>query len=357
MGTFLSEMPVGYANEVIDENAKRQASKLDGELGGLPVVFSTPETGFAAGGVLIYVPPKLFNRADPVITGVMYTEQNQFLWAIGTRQTVSKSGLALVGYAEVLDYPLRFFGVGADTREENAMIVGEKRHLVQAGVLLPPKFGWQLGINYKYRNDQFTVDDQKKSNLDFTQFRGSEGGVQKGIGFSLVKETTDNVFYPNRGVNIQIGYWDYREDFGTAFPYTYLFVDARSYYKLSKRWISANRVVWRNYRGGVTFYEIPKLGGHDLLRGYFKGRYRDRQLLIAETEARYRLSKSFAAVAFAGLGAVAHETSAFSAKEVLPSYGGGLRYQITPKQKINLRVDIGVGKGDPQFYLYVLEAF
>jgi hypothetical protein len=42
-----------------------------------------------------------------------------------------------------------------------------------------------------------------------------------------------------------------------------------------------------------------------------------------------------------------------------PSYGTGVRYQISPKQKINVRLDVGWGEdqGGPQIYLYVMEAW
>ena len=57
--------------------------------------------------------------------------------------------------------------------------------------------------------------------------------------------------------------------------------------------------------GGQTpFYRLPALGGQNMLRGYYEGRYRDELYLASQVEYRTRLWRRIGAVAFAALGDV-----------------------------------------------------
>ncbi|MDQ3231672.1 MAG: hypothetical protein M3Q07_07615, partial [Pseudobdellovibrionaceae bacterium] len=60
-----------------------------------------------------------------------------------------------------------------------------------------------------------------------------------------------------------------------------------------------------------------------------------------------------------GVGSVAHDWHEMTDSALKSSYGTGVRYQISPKQKINVRLDVGWGhdQGGPQIYLYVMEAW
>jgi hypothetical protein len=62
-------------------------------------------------------------------------------------------------------------------------------------------------------------------------------------------------------------------------------------------------------------------------------------------------------VAFAGAGQVAPEIGALSLRDLLPTYGFGLRYQFDTREKIDLRVDVGFGKNTTGVYFNVQQAF
>jgi len=102
------------------------------------------------------------------------------------------------------------------------------------------------------------------------------------------------------------------------------------------------------------------LGSESLMRGYCYGRYRYKKCMAAQAEYRFLplpFSKRIGAAAFVAAGAVAPSFKAFSARDLLPSGGVGIRYLVFPKKDIFLRFDVGFTKEGPAFYIYSGEAF
>lgn len=95
-----------------------------------------------------------------------------------------------------------------------------------------------------------------------------------------------------------------------------------------------------------------------IMRGYYDGRYTDKNLLAFQAEYRFHLIGRFGMVVFSGVGRVGHTSNdVFSMKHLKPSLGTGLRYAIDKKEKLNLRLDFGVGDRSDGFYFNIIEAF
>jgi hypothetical protein len=93
------------------------------------------------------------------------------------------------------------------------------------------------------------------------------------------------------------------------------------------------------------------------MRGLYEGRYRDKNVIAAQLEYRLPMWRRFGAVAFAGLGEVAPKIGNFELKSFKHTAGLGLRYQLVPAEKINLRMDFGWSKDSSGFYVALTEAF
>jgi len=76
-------------------------------------------------------------------------------------------------------------------------------------------------------------------------------------------------------------------------------------------------------------------------------------------QAEYRLyiNKMIGLVAFVAFGEVAPTIAAYSVQGLKPSYGGGLRIRIDNREKLNMRLDYGVGLHTSNFYITIAEAF
>ncbi|GIU50071.1 membrane protein [Shewanella sairae] len=106
--------------------------------------------------------------------------------------------------------------------------------------------------------------------------------------------------------------------------------------------------------GDVPWNMLPDLGGSGAMRGYIKGRYRDKQMMMGQVEYRLPIFQRYGMVFWGGVGSVASKMSDLN-EELLTSYGTGFRFKI--KDNINLRLDIGVGENETNFYLNVNEVF
>ncbi|WP_281212644.1 BamA/TamA family outer membrane protein [Shewanella insulae] len=106
--------------------------------------------------------------------------------------------------------------------------------------------------------------------------------------------------------------------------------------------------------GDVPWNMLPDLGGSSAMRGYIKGRYRDKQMMMGQVEYRLPIFQRYGMVFWGGVGSVADTVSELN-EELLTTYGTGFRFKL--KDKINLRLDIGVGENETNFYLNVNEVF
>jgi hypothetical protein len=91
--------------------------------------------------------------------------------------------------------------------------------------------------------------------------------------------------------------------------------------------------------GWVPFYLQPSLGGHNTMRGYTDYRFHDRNLLVANLEARFAIFTHLDAAVFADAGNVAARVSDLNLDK--RSYGVGWR--VHSRQSTFARLDIAHG--------------
>ena len=129
---------------------------------------------------------------------------------------------------------------------------------------------------------------------------GYQGGDLFGAGINLVWDRRDNLFYPTSGHYQFIKFIVYTEP--SDYTFTTFELDVRHYKKLFKNQVLATNLYLKNVSGNAPFYELPALGGHQRMRGYFQGRYRDKNYVTLQTEYRQYFWKRFGFVAFGGIG-------------------------------------------------------
>ncbi len=354
-------VPKAWAQFPTDDQ-KRTAGEeaITSDMGGMPLLFRTPETGMAIGGVLLYTSGLDRKRASPIISGLMYTEKKQILWGVGARQILNGEDSSIYAYSEIAKFPQTFFGTGRATKRDEATAYEEERQNLEFGgdrELIPHL---SVGSGLILRNDKFkSLESAGQGLLGWNRYHGEGGGPQRGAQVYLLWESTNDNYFPSEGLKVQLFSQHYFKQWGSRYPFSGQKLDARYYHVLAPDWIQAHQFFVQNLNGDPPFYQLAQMGGNDLLRGYYKGRYRDRKMMIIQTEARYRFSKYWNLALFGGWGNVSNVWSEFSDDAMKPSYGTGVRYQISPKQKINVRLDVGWGEdqGGPQIYLYVMEAW
>jgi outer membrane protein assembly factor BamA len=109
--------------------------------------------------------------------------------------------------------------------------------------------------------------------------------------------------------------------------------------------------------GHVPLLEQGALGGSELMRGYYEGRYLDRTYAAAQVEYRLPITNRFGVVGFASAGRVAPRLREFNFQGLHPAAGAGLRFKLVKAENLNLRFDAAFGDTGGTFYFNVAEAF
>jgi outer membrane protein assembly factor BamA len=74
----------------------------------------------------------------------------------------------------------------------------------------------------------------------------------------------------------------------------------------------------------VPFYQLPSLGGQNMLRGFSSNRFQGKGSLVLNAEYRYPIWSNWDAVVFVDTGQVFSELSTVAVDRFHWSYGGGL---------------------------------
>lgn len=312
---------------------------------------------FGAAAVLFYrPPPELRRRSSQTSIGVAYSVRNQLATSITSDTFVLGDQLLLRSQVNFLRFPDSFFGIGNDTRLED-----EER-------FTPLVFEVRLSAQYQMLKDFFVGPTSRYQTVDILSLEngglldsgvfGVEGGEEIWCGLAADYDARDSTIYPTRGEYFQ--YFTLVSDpvFGSDFRMSLTRVDLRRYVALPiPQHVLAFQALGRFTTGRVPFYGLGRLGGKDLLRGHFNGRYRDRQLWALQGEYRMPLVWRLGVAGFGGVGDVAAEVAEFRLNTVKYSVGGGLRLNLSKKEHINARADFGWAGDDWDAYVNVGEAF
>lgn len=149
---------------------------------------------------------------------------------------------------------------------------------------------------------------------------------------------------------------------GSDLSFGTLISDTRYFKTVRKDQVLALQLLGQFSWGNVPFNQLSQLGGPNLLRGYYLGRFRDNNLLAAQFEYRFlplplNFTRRIGAVVFASTGTVYNRYDEVSLGDFKGAAGAGLRFLLFPKKDIYMRLDYAVTREGSGFYIYVGEAF
>jgi outer membrane protein assembly factor BamA len=174
---------------------------------------------------------------------------------------------------------------------------------------------------------------------------GSAGGVVTELSAGLLTDTRDNLFAPHAGRLVQLSYARSDDAVWSDFTFGTARLDVRQYRTVRREHVLATQLQVTGVDGTAPFDQLALIGNSDIMRGYKRGRYRDRWTAALQGEYRTPLRRRLGAVLFAGAGMAAPSLSGFADSRLLPSYGAGLRVQIDQRQRTGVRADYGRGTG------------
>lgn len=330
----------------------------------LPVLFYQPETGFGFGAMAIWLfqssaDSASGDRRQPSMVApvAIYTAKNQIILSVRT-ELYSRRYRAL-GEGSVVKFPTKYWGIGNDTFDAEEEDFTPLTFNLQGDLQREISPGWHAGgaARFAYR-ELLEVDE--RGEIGSGEAPGSEDGWAIGVGLLFTRDTRNNTVFPTSGVYHQLRGMLFGGVLGSDYEFGAITLDVRSYLPGARDHVLALRALVAAYPGSPPFDIMPMLGGESLLRGYFQGRYRDRNLLAFQAEYRAPIWWRFGIVGFASAGQVAHKladvrlTSRFH-----PAVGLGLRFKLAEEEGLNLRADYGWGFDVKSggFYLSFSEAY
>ena len=175
-----------------------------------------------------------------------------------------------------------------------------------------------------------------------------------GVGMTIDWDSRDLITSPESGVYAHAGVLFYPK--GLWNDYAFTRIDTRfCYYKrVWKGGVMAGELKGQFNLGDPSWNMMAQPGDSYTLRGYFRGRYRDKHAITAQLELRQHVWNRLGVAVWGGLGSLFHDSA--SMKHLLPNGGVGLRWSFRPR--VNIRLDYGFGRsGESGFIFSMHEAF
>jgi hypothetical protein len=322
----------------------------------LPILYYTPETDIAGGAAVMYLYKNVSSRrASTVTADVIYTGKRQFI--------VEASGDQYFGgeYRLLSDlsgrkYPNKFFGIGNDTPDSGEETYTARAFNLQAVLYKSIAANINVGPGLVLETTSI-VEPTEDGLIAAGAVPGSKGGTSVGIGIVANRDTRDNTFAAESGSLCEVTIVLYRRAFGSDYSYNDVRVDVRNFISVFSHHVIAFQGVAESIDGTAPFQHYAEIGGQNLMRGYFEGRYRDKNSLAFQAEYRLPVWWRIGAVAFAGAAQVANRIGGFAFNRFWLSGGAGLRFAWSPEERVNIRLDYGVGSGSSGMYITLSEAF
>lgn len=176
-----------------------------------------------------------------------------------------------------------------------------------------------------------------------------------GLGLNVYYDSRDVITDPYKGIYAVVENVFYPQFMGNTPSINRLDLIFRYYKKLGEGTILAFDFDSILNFGDVPWNMMALSGGANQMRGYYNGRYRDKKLVDAQVELRQHIYKRSGMAVWVGGGNVFSEFDKLRIKETLPAVGFGYRFRV--KERTNLRLDYGIGKGQSAFYININEAF
>ena len=331
-----------------------------------PVLGYAQETGLQYGltGSMIFYMDKMDSsiRSSSVNTYATLTTKHQANFKAQADLWLPENKYHLMGEVRYRHYPFSFYGIGANTwdADKDLLIQQLFRVALEGEKRVSPY--WYTGVSLRYEYYQY--EDKTPDGLfDRNLYYGSAGGHYLAFGLTQSFDKRNSVTYTTQGslARMKVSYapdlWGKDNYVGGKVE-----LDLRQFFRISPKFtLGLNGVLHSMIAKNVPFYLLPELGNDQMMRGYYQGRYRHKNMLAIQSEIRYRIHPRIGAAAFGGIGTVSPALDQI--KDIKPSFGAGLSYFFDLEHESSVRFDYGFGEQRPGekrqsgFYISMGQAF
>jgi len=329
-----------------------------------PTVAYSPETNLEIGfnSLFIYYAKRdTTNRLSEVNGFTFFTLENQYGVWFDHALYSDQDNWFFLGRIRLQSFPLLYHGIGSDSPKEYLARVDANQILIKERVLRKLRKNLFLGLE---------MDFQKLSKVNFVPNnenglidlpRGSEGSTNLGLGLGLVYDNRHNVLNVRDGFFTELAFLHYSPMI-SAFGFNSILSDTRIYQPIGKHNVFAAQLLGQFNGGDVPFNQLSLMGGESMMRGYYTGRYRDKNQIAAQAEFRFLpiplgFTNRIGAAVFGSVATVSERVGDLNLNNLIWSGGVGLRVLLFKKKDIYTRLDYAFNAEKSGFYIMIGEAF
>lgn len=324
----------------------------------VPIVFFSPETNWSF-GVATLMQLRLKNQStnnnsSQIYVGAAYTLNKQILFYAPFQLFWNNDKNYSFGEVGYYKYFFQFYGIGINAKYEDEEIfdVNFPRIDINYTYKIKPKL--YIGPGLYYENFKIT-GIESGGIIDTNDIVGKEGGNIVGLQFNAILDHRDNIYFPKSGYKLTLKSGVFSSIIGSDYNFTMSDFDFSKYFSIKNSVLAAN-IGGVFSTNNVPLHLLAQIGGTKRLRGYLKGRYRDKHFIFSQLEYRSPEIWRIRLVAFAGTGSINSKLCELNVDNFRTTYGAGMRLRLN-KENVNLRIDYGFNQETSGFYFTVGEAF
>jgi hypothetical protein len=328
-----------------------------------PTLAYTPETKTEIGLVnlyLFYANQNNKNRLSEINTFSFYTAEKQYGVLLDHAVYGDGDKWFFLGRGKFQYFPMKYYGIGINTHEEGYDIVSNTNIQLRERVLRKIRGNFFIGAEIDFQK-MYNVEFSGSYPVDYDYPTGYKGSSNIGFGMGLVFDNRKNVMNVRKGLFAELAFLNYSKSFGSTNSFVSTQFDFRYFREgfYPKDVLAVQGSALFN-NGDIPFNQMAMIGGESMMRGYYLGRFRDKNLFTSQAEYRFLpfgFSKRLGAAAFISTATVAPSAKSLFSSSFKMAGGVGARYLIFKSKDIFVRFDLGFTREGSGYYFYIGEAF
>lgn len=328
-----------------------------------PTLAYTPETKTEIGLVnlfLFYAKNNRQNRLSEINTFSFYTAEKQYgLWLDHAIYGDGEKWFFL-GKGKFQYFPMKYYGIGIGAPEQGYAVVDNSNVQLRERVLRKIKRNFYIGAEFDFQST-YNVSFTKTDPVNYAYPVGYQGVNNMGLGMGLVYDNRKNVMNVREGFFAELAYLNYSSALGSTNSFQSTQFDIRYFRKgINLKDVLALQGSAMFNKGDVPFNQMAMMGGESMMRGYYLGRFRDKNMVAAQAEYRFlpfAFSKRWGTAAFISGATVAPTPDKIISSQLKMAGGFGARYLVFKSKDIFVRFDIAFTREGNGYYFFIGEAF
>jgi outer membrane protein assembly factor BamA len=343
-------------------------------IGRKPIISFVPAIGYSlqtelagtlTGNIVFRSSPN--SKVSSITTSMGYTEKRQFTLPIVSTIWTRDNEFVFIGDARFYVYPQSTYGLGSNSNIDDKQRMRYNLFRASEVVMKHVAGDFFLGMGYKLQLHWNVTNGEPRSGAasDYEAYGAESHTISSGVSLNALFDSRDNSVNPAKGFYAAVQYYNYQKALGSNNNWQSLIIDIRKYYRLpegSENVIAFWSYDWLTLAGRPPYLDLPSTSWDTYSttgRGYIQSRFRGAQMVYAEAEYRFKITRN-------GLlgGVVFLNGESFSAapgtklESIQPGYGPGLRLKLSKVSKTNLDIDYGFGnQGSRGLFLTIGEVF